>query len=328
MPAALTMLPPAAALPSVLPTERLGLSAKPKSPLRDELRRIPTLHNLWSIVALVATAVGVLWAAARWHHPVGYALAFVTEGCVIVRFNILGHEAVHRLLLPWKPLEDWVGRWVLSYPVFVGFELYRRGHIAHHRDEMGPKEPDLALYRGYPVTRSSLRRKLWRDASGSSGWKLLKGLFRGVTKPRSRRVALSILGTQTMILGVLTVLGHPGLYLLWFGPYMTQWRVTNRLRAIAEHGGMTQSQDRRETTHVVRQSLLAKVFMVPFNVGYHLAHHVDMGVPYRNLPKLQRELEASGWVTPALIYPSYRALWWALSSRPEANGGVGATSSF
>ena len=60
MPAALTMLPPAAALPAVLPTERLGLSAKPKSPLRDELRRIPTLHNLWSIVALVATAVGVL----------------------------------------------------------------------------------------------------------------------------------------------------------------------------------------------------------------------------------------------------------------------------
>ena len=28
---------------------------------------------------------------------------------------------------------------------------YRRAHFAHHRDEMGPDEPDLALYRGYPV---------------------------------------------------------------------------------------------------------------------------------------------------------------------------------
>ena len=32
----------------------------------------------------------------------------------------------------------WVGRWLLSYPAFVAFELYRRGHIAHHRDELGP----------------------------------------------------------------------------------------------------------------------------------------------------------------------------------------------
>ena len=26
--------------------------------------------------------------------------------------------------------------------------------------------------------------------------------------------------------------------------------------------------------------------MVPYNTGWHLAHHVDMGVPWRNLPEL------------------------------------------
>jgi fatty acid desaturase len=56
--------------------------------------------------------------------------------------------------------------------------------------------------------------------------------------------------------------------------------------------------------------------MVPLNTGWHLAHHVDMGVPWRNLPALHAELEAAGYVTPALTYPSYRALWQALSSRP------------
>jgi fatty acid desaturase len=76
------------------------------------------------------------------------------------------------------------------------------------------------------------------------------------------------------------------------------------------------SKDRRQTTHVVRQSLLARFWMVPFNTGWHLAHHVDMGVPWRRLPALHRELVAAGWATDSLEYPSYRALWRKLSSRP------------
>jgi fatty acid desaturase len=313
-----SMVPVVSALPDVLPTDRLGPTAKAKPPLRAGLREIPDLRNALAVVVLLAEAVGLLWLAAWLHHPLGYAAAFVAEGCLIVRFNILGHDAVHRLLFRNRTLNDWVGRWLLSYPAFVAFELYRRGHMSHHRDEFGPDEPDLALYREYPISRDSLRRKLVRDATGISGWKILKGLFRGLGKPRTRPVAIRIFGTQLAIIAVLTLLGHPFLYLLWFGPYMTQWRVTNRLRAISEHGGMHRSSDRRETTHHVRQTLPARVFMVPYNVGYHLAHHVDMGVPCWKLQRFHRELEASGWVTPDLVYPNYRSLWRALSSRPPA----------
>jgi hypothetical protein len=39
-----------------------------------------------------------------------------------------------------------------------------------------------------------------------------------------------------------------------------------------------------------------------------------MGIPWRNLPKLHDELVAAGWVTDAITYPSYRALWKSLSS--------------
>ena len=72
---------------------------------------------------------------------------------------------------------------------------------------------------------------------------------------------------------------------------MTQWRVINRLRAIAEHGGLEASSDRRVTTHNVRQSWIARFWFVPYNTGWHLAHHVDMGVPWRNLPRFHAELE-------------------------------------
>ena len=54
---------------------------------------------------------------------------------------------------------------------------------------------------------------------------------------------------------------------------------------------------------------------MPYNTGWHLAHHVDMGVPWRNLPAFHRELVAAGWITPGLEHPSYTALWRKLSSR-------------
>jgi len=89
---------------------------------------------------------------------------------------------------------------------------------------------------------------------------------------------------------------------------------------------MVRSKDRRETTHVIHQSLLARYWMVPYHTGWHLAHHVDMGVPWRNLPALHDELVASGWVTPDIEYPSYRSFWRAASSgsggsaSPRADG--------
>ena len=92
------------------------------------------------------------------------------------------------------------------------------------------------------------------------------------------------------------------------------WRVLNRLRAIAEHAGMRRSDDRRQTTHVVRQRPWARFWIVPYHTGWHLAHHVDSGIPWRRLPELHRELVAAGWVTPALEYPNYLTLWRALAS--------------
>ncbi len=55
---------------------------------------------------------------------------------------------------------------------------------------------------------------------------------------------------------------------------------------------------------------------MPYNTGWHLAHHVDMGIPFRNLPRFHAELERAGYVTDAITYPNYRALWRALSAAP------------
>jgi fatty acid desaturase len=319
----LTMVPADDALPDVLPTDRLTASAMPVPELRADLRRIDDLRNAGSVALCWAQAGAVIGGAAWLGHPVGYAAAALAMGPTFARFSIGAHEAAHKLLFTNKRWNDAVGRWLLSYPAFIPFEVYRRSHFAHHKEEFGPREPDMNLYVGYPVTRPSLRRKLRRDAVGVSGWKNLKPLVKALFSPTARPFAARILAAQAAILGVFTLAGRPELYpLLWLLPWMTSWRVLNRLRSIAEHGGMERSPDRRRTTHHVRQSRLANAVLVPFNTGWHLAHHVDMGVPWRNLPALHRELVDAGWVTPELTYPSYRALWRRLASRPVGSEGA------
>ena len=231
------------------------------------------------------------------------------------------HEAAHKLLFTNKRVNDLVGTWVIAYPAFTPIGPYRRAHFAHHREEFGPEEPDMAFYGGYQCDRRTLRRRLVRDAMGISGWKNFSSLVKAIRYPASRKVVVSILGVQAVLWAVSWfATGRWWIYpLLWWLPWMTQWRVLNRLRSIAEHGGLEASKDRRVTTHAVRQSLGARLWLVPYNTGWHLAHHVDMGIPWRNLPRFHEELVKAGYVTEELVYPSYFALWRALSgAEPEA----------
>ena len=313
---ATTMVPAADLLPDVLPTERLTATGKAVPDVREKLRRIPNAANAFSVVFCWAQIIGPIVLAVRLDHPLMWIAAFLLCGRGFALLNILGHEAAHRLLFSKKSVNDFVGRWFLAHPAWTPIDLYRRSHMAHHRDEFGPEEPDMNLYQGYPITRASLRRKLTRDAFGNSGWKSLKGLLNAARKPT---VARTILAVQLVIALVFAVAGHPWLFLfLWVAPWMTVWRVLNRLRAIAEHGGMTRSDDRRQTTHHVKQGFWARFWIAPYKTGWHLAHHVDIGVPFRNLPAFHKELVASGWVPPGLEYPTYFALWKSLSARDAA----------
>jgi fatty acid desaturase len=305
------MEPPEDSLTVVLPTAELAATGRPLGELRTRLYRIPDLANACHVAGLWIQSVGLLWLVARWDHPVGWIVAFPLMGRSFARFAILGHEAAHRLLFSDRRLNDLVGAWLVAYPAFVPIDAYRRGHMAHHRREFGPTEPDVALYSGYPITTASWHRKLRRDASGVSGWKNLKLLLLAFRSPTARGVALRItLWQVALFVGLWWLTGRWWTYpLFWLLPWMTAWRVLNRLRSVAEHGGLRESDDRRVATHHVRQSPSARFWMVPFNTGWHLAHHVDIGVPFAQLPEFHRELERAGYVTEDLTWPTYRSLW-------------------
>jgi len=307
------MVPPVALLPEVLPSARLTKTGVPIRELRDHFRRIPTVRNSLSIVSVWAQVIGEIWFAVWASNPLVWAAVFLLMGRNFANMAIIGHEASHRILLPNRRFNDFVGRWFALYPNFTAYDIYRRSHMAHHREEFGPNEPDMNFYAGFPVGAKSMARKLGRDITGITGGRNLVGFFSAFGSKRSRPIAAKIVASQMVIAGAFTLAGRPELYLfMWLLPWMTIWKVLNRLRSIAEHGGMHKSADRRETTHHVRQTLIPRFWFAPFNTGWHLAHHVDPGVPFRNLPDLQRELDQSGYMAEGLTWPSYRALWTAL----------------
>ena len=143
------------------------------------------------------------------------------------------HEAAHRLLFANRRANDLVGRWLLGYPSFTSTDAYRRVHMAHHRQEFGPDEPDIPLYAGYPISPASFRRKLVRDATGRTGFKLFRQQFAGFrsSDARVRHTLWKILLVQAVLFGAAIVGGVWWVYpVFWVLPYLTVWRVINRLR--------------------------------------------------------------------------------------------------
>ena len=314
------MVPPNGVLTPGRDTEFVQPDGRLQSEVRADIRRIPSWRNAVSVVSTYAQTLGLI-AFAVWAGPWAWLPVFSLMGRAHAQFASLMHEAAHRLLFRNKRANDVVGRWLIGYPAFTNTDAYRRVHMAHHREEFGPDEPDIPLYANYPISAASFRRKLVRDTTGRTGLRLLRDQLAGITSPVAvvRQTLLKILLVQAVLITVSIVLGVWWVYpLFWLAPYLTVWRVINRLRSIAEHGGLMASKDRRVATHSVAQHWLPRFFLVPFNIGFHLAHHVDAGVPFRNLPRYHQMLVTSTYVSEDYQYANYRTLWSRLAARQPA----------
>ena len=309
------MVPAPALLTPGRATDLVRADGRPQPGFRDRLRAIPSWRNALSVVSVWGQAVLVVGLAVWWGNPVGYVLAFLLMGRTQAQLAALMHEAAHRLLFANRRANDFVGRWFLGYPSFTSTDAYRRVHMAHHRQEFGPDEPDIPLYAGYPISRASFRRKLVRDATGRTGLRLFREQFAGVPLPRRARAQHVVEDPRGAgraarrrdrgrgLVGLPRVLGAAV-------PHRVAGRQPPPVhRRARRHGRVTRpTGDDPHRPPVV----VGPLVLVPFHIGWHLAHHVDAGVSMRHLPEYHRALQDAGYVTPDLAYPGYRALWRAL----------------
>jgi fatty acid desaturase len=78
------------------------------------------------------------------------------------------------------------------------------------------------------------------------------------------------------------------------------------VRNIAEHGATEVSQDSLKNVRTTLAGPIARAFVAPYWVNYHLEHHMIMHVPCWRLPKLHALLLEQGLGGHMNIAPNYR----------------------
>jgi len=292
----------------------------------DEVRELRGIreHRAWLTMfvnyGLIAAAMALV---AYVPNALTVVLALFVIGARQLGFAVVMHESAHRTLFKSRKLNDFVGNWLSGYPVYLSADMYRAHHLEHHAKTWTDADPDLPLATVFPVSKASMARKVMRDLSGITGLKRLVGTtylvvkaIRGeqvdagtlpmrLERKPSIRMVIGTLLTNSILFAVLWALGHPMLYLLWFGAWMTTNSLVARVRSIAEHAVVPDPSDPIGQTRTVLAGWLERLFIAPNWVQYHLEHHLLMTVPHYNLPKLHQMMRERGLLEGACIADNY-----------------------
>jgi fatty acid desaturase len=288
---------------------------------KDEIRELVEMrdHRAWLSIALDWGLIGAAFAlVAAFPNPVSIVAAIAIIGSRQLGLAILMHDAAHRALLRNRSWNDWVGNWLCGYPIWNDVHPYRRYHLQHHAKTWTSEDPDLELANPFPITRASLQRKVWRDLSGQTGWKRFLAILNrdlGRSRGRARRdfgagmqALHGVMITNFVLLGLLTLFGHPALYLLWVIAWFTTYSLVMRIRSIAEHAMVPDIHEDLRNTRTTLARWWERLLSAPNRVNFHLEHHLLMTVPHYNLPRLHRMLRDRGALDGACVTQGYASV--------------------
>jgi fatty acid desaturase len=305
----------------------------PYRPYRDLLPpgRVRELSRLRPARAIVDTglcwaAIVTAWvAAASWTRPWVVALAFVVVGTRYYALFILGHDGMHRRLLPGRRANDLFNDLLCLGPIGAVTHINNRNHLLHHRHLSTEDDPDRH--------RHCCRNKATRPAYLA----FLTGLANvvpavanvfvhnsgaGSRRRYSVRDISIILGWQAVLASGLTIaVGWWAYPVLWLAPVYVFTYLADMLRSFLEHSH-PEADERADEHRLItyESSRLERLFFAPMNMNYHTAHHLWPSIPYYNLPVADRELKGH-YQSDGLVwrgsYLAYLARYYLALPLPE-----------
>ena len=290
----------------------------------QELLPLTQLDDVRSLLAMAQTGVLLAGAGALivglWGSP--WMLAgIVLMGVAQHSLFILSHEAAHYRLLSHRGANDVLGR-LIGMSSGVSMCTYRVTHRLHHNNLYGSEDPDTAIHGGYPRGKAYLLRKLAQDVVGWNAWKTYAYFFgapainedtqRAIRPLDDTSSQLRKAARQDRYVVVCAHIAMPsiafalgGLHgltvymVVWIVPLLTALQPILRLRAICEHGAvsdlsspLTAARSNRTFGSAANHVLGAILF--PHHVNYHLEHHLYPAVPHYHLPALHQALQSRG----------------------------------
>jgi fatty acid desaturase len=296
---------------------RRALSAQELAPL-TQLSTLRSLLAIGQTLGLITAAVAL--AVLTWPSPWTVLSVFVI-GIAQHGLFILAHEAAHYRLFPNRKLNDAAGR-LIGMASGISMCTYRVTHRLHHNNLYTAEDPDTAIHGGYPRGKRYLWKKLAQDILGLNAYKTFAYFFGAPainaatnkelrplddTSPELRTAARAdrwgVVAFQLAApMLALTLGGWQGLLMyavLWLLPLASVLQPILRLRAICEHGAVTDLSSpltaaRSNRTSGNAANWLARGIIFPHHVNYHLEHHLYPAVPHYHLPRLHQLLQEKG----------------------------------
>ncbi|UWQ92088.1 fatty acid desaturase family protein [Aliisedimentitalea scapharcae] len=292
----------------------------------EEIRPLAERSNLmggwlvlhcWGTIALAVVLFGI------WPNPVTFVLAVMIIGSRQLGLAILMHEAAHNALFKSRRWNDIAGEWLCGRPILAELAAYRHYHLTHHRFTQTDKDPDLVLSSKFPTSRASLRRKFTRDLTGQTGVKQLLGQVMMSLRFAGDQDAIQAAASDfaqsfkaphlwqslPIFVGVMVGMGIIGDWwwglAFWLLPYLTWFQFVLRVRNIAEHGATEQSENPLQNVRTTLANPIARLFVAPYWVNYHLEHHMVMHVPCWKLKPMHRLLMSKGLGAQMRVAPGY-----------------------
>ena len=296
-------------------------------------------RNTWRGAAMITHAWVVIAAAialvAMFPNPLTYVLAVALIGSRQLGLAILMHDGAHGALARDEKTNLRLSQLFCAYPVGAETRAYRRYHLQHHAHTQTANDPDLVLSAPFPITEASYRRKFLRDISGQTGFEQRKAQFLNAIGPSDAPLTTRLarltdtLGPQLLTQAALFALcfaagvwwAYP---LLWLVPLLTWFQVVTRIRNIAEHAVISDSDDPLRNTRTTLANWLERAFIAPYYVNYHLEHHLLFYVPAYNLPKVHALLMQSPLKHRVEIERGYSSVMRKATAKPIAEDQPGA----
>lgn len=253
------------------------------------------------VLAAFAAAQGLLvyWCLKqRWWQAalVIPVVAFLMHG-LLMAF----HEASHRSLCPWRPLNDAVGVGVGAFSL-MPLTVYRALHRTHHDHLAGPRDEEMWPFSA-PGSPRTLRVfmlfvELFVGLVFMPMLCLRTFLRRGshMTDPALRRRAWAELALIVLVWGGITaaaaVTGKWMVLLVgWLAPAMLAGNIQG-WRECIEHMGLRGDTPLSSTRSVVPRGPVGRfIAFCWFNIDYHGVHHLYGSMPETRLRRFARLLE-------------------------------------
>ena len=291
---------------------------------RSDLTGLGTVVHCWLVI-------GLAMAAAIWQ-PWLIILAVPIIGARQLGLAVLMHEAAHGGLARNKSVNDFFGHWLSGAPIGGSLKAYRPYHLQHHKYAQQSEDPDLVLSAPFPITATSLRRKIIRDLTGQTfvkqrynqfsnalGFNIRPGKSAGNRMQAAREAALPYLITNILLLVGLTLLGHWwAFFVLWLLPMATWNMMVTRLRNIAEHAVVPDHNDPMRHARTTHTNLLERIFIAPYWVNYHCEHHMFMHLPFYRLAEAHKLLQKKGISEHMEVQDGYWGVLKSAANKPEA----------